>query len=383
MSHPLVRQSKRLKQTMQYKIRQADPYITKEDVEAVAKAVREKALSQGKYVQKFEEQFARYLGVKHAVAVSNGTAALHLALAAINIGPRDEVIMPSFSFVATASSALYQAAEPIFADIDPLTYNVNSDQIKKKITRKTKAIVPVHYAGQPADMDPILEVAQRHNLHIIEDAAEAHGALYKGKKAGSLGNLNCFSFYPNKNMTTGEGGIITTNDDELAEKMRMIRSHGQDQRYHHVMLGYNYRMTDIQASLGLVQLRRLDWVVQRKAEKAAYYTERIKEMFADRIQTPYVAPYATHVYMFYTIRFKNQKTRDKAIAKLEQESIETRIAFPPIHLQPLYQKLYGYKRGYLPTTEETSDTILCLPIYPHITQEQQDYVLSSLKEALK
>ena len=177
--------------------------------------------------------------------------------------------------------------------------------------------------------------------------------------------------------------MITTNDDELAEKMRMIRSHGQDQRYHHIILGYNYRMTDIQASLGLVQLKRLDWVVQEKAEKAAYYNERIKEMFTGMIQTPYVAQYATHVYMFYTIRFKNQKTRHRAVAKLEQKSVETRIAFPSIHLQPLYQKLYSYKRGYLPITEEVSDTILCLPIYPHITQEQQDHVISSLKEGLK
>jgi len=368
---------------MHYRIPLADPYMTNEDVEAVAKALKEKALSQGKYVQKFEEQFARYIGVKHAVAVSSGTAALHIALAAIDTSSNEEVITPSFSFVATANSALYQGAKPIFADIDPVTYNIDPVQIKTRITRKTKAIIPVHYAGQPADMDPILEMAEKHGIYVIEDAAEAHGALYKGRKAGGLGNLNCFSFYPNKNMTTGEGGMITTNDDELAEKMRMIRSFGQDQRYHHVMLGYNYRMTDIQAALGLVQLKRLDWVVEKRVEKATYYNEYIGELFDERVQTPYVAPYATHVYMLYTIRFQNKQTREKAITKLEEKGIETCVAFPPIHLQPLYQSLYGYRSGHLPVTEKTSDTILCIPIYPHITQKQQDYVLSALKEALK
>lgn len=365
------------------KIPQADPYITDEDVKAVAKAVKEKRLSQGLYVEEFEKKFAKNIGTKHAVAVSNGTAALHVALAAIGAKHNDEIIMPSFSFIATANCALYQGAKPIFTDIAPSTYNINPNQIEEKITKKTKAIIPVHYAGQPADMDTVQEIAKRHNLHVIEDAAEAHGALYKGKKAGNIGDLSCFSFYPNKNMTTGEGGMITTNNHQLADKLRMLRSHGQDQRYHHVILGYNYRMTDIQAALGLVQLDRLNWVIKKKIEKATYYNERIKKLFGDDVKTPYVAPYATHVYMFYSIQFKKKETRDKAIVKLEQKNIETRVAFPSIHLQPLYQKLYGYKRGYLPITEEISDTILCLPIYPHISREEQEYVLSALKDTCK
>lgn len=368
---------------MEYTVPLADPYITQEDITALAEAAKQKKLSQGEYVEKFEKEFAKYVGVKYAVTTCNGTAALHTALASLDIGPGDEVLVPSFSFVATANCVLYQGAKPVFVDIDPLTWNIDPKRIGEKITNETKAIIPVHYAGQPADMDPIREIAQKHSIRVIEDAAEAHGALYKGKKAGNLSDMGCFSFYPNKNMTTGEGGIITTNNLELAEKMRMLRSHGQDQRYHHVILGYNYRMTDIQASLGLVQLKRLDWVIQKKAEKVAYYDERIKEMFNDIIQKPYVAPYATHVYMFYTIRFKNQATRDRAITKLEQKSIETRVAFPPIHLQPLYQNLYGYKRGFLPITEEISDTILCLPIYPHISREEQEYVLSALKDTFK
>ena len=363
------------------KILFADPYITDEDVTAVAESVRRKCLSQGEYVQRFEDKFAKYLGVKHALAVCNGTAALHVALAAINVTPGDEIIAPSFSFVATANCALYQGANPIFVDIDPSTYNIDPNKIEEKITDKTKAIIPVHYAGQPADMDPIRKIAKQHGIYVIEDAAEAHGALYKGRKAGNLADMACFSFYPNKNMTTGEGGMITTNDDELSEKIRMIRSHGQDERYHHVILGYNYRMTDVQAALGIVQLRRLNWVINKKAEKAAYYDKQINAKFSDEIKTPYLAPYATHVYMFYTVRFKSKEIREEAVVKLGEKNVETRIAFPPIHLQPLYKERFGYSRGYLPVTEKVADTILCLPIYPHITKETQDYVLSALKEA--
>ena len=360
------------------KIPIADPYITEEDVKAVTQAVRVKRLSQGEIVEKFEKAFARYVGTKYAVAVCNGTAALHAALAALGIGVGDEILVPSFSFIATANCILYQGAKPVFIDIDPLTYNIDSKGIEKRITKKTKAIIPVHFAGHPADMDPIIEIARKHNLSVIEDSAEAHGSLYRGRKVGSLGDMSCFSFYPNKNMTTGEGGIITTNNDKLAEKMRMIRHHGQDRRYHHIMLGYNYRMTDIQAALGITQLKRLDWVVEKKNEAAQYYTKQIKEIFQHMVIPPYVAKYATHSYMFYTVRFKKQKIRDHVAKRLEEAGVETRIAFPPIHLQPLYQKLFKYKPGSLPITEKVADIVLSLPIYPHITQEEQDYVLKKM-----
>ncbi len=367
----------------QYKIPLSDPFITDEDVNAVAESVREKRLSQGKYVERFEKEFSKYIGVKYAVAICNGTAALHTALNAIDVGCDDEVIVPSFSFVATANCVLYQGAKPVFADIDPLTYNVSPKEIERKITRKTKAIMPVHYAGQPADMASIRDIAGKQGIYVVEDAAEAHGALCNGGKAGSLGNLACFSFYPNKNMTTGEGGIITTNDDELAEKIRMIRSHGQNERYHHVILGYNYRMSDIHAALGIVQLKRLDWVINKKVEKARYYDRRIQEIFGDDVKIPHVASYASHVYMFYTVRFSSKKVRDEAMTELEKTGVETRVAFPPIHLQPLYQDLFGYKRGYLPVTEDVSDTILCFPIYPHMNRQEQEYVLAGLKDVLK
>jgi dTDP-4-amino-4,6-dideoxygalactose transaminase len=361
----------------------ADPYITEEDVSNVCEAVRNKRLSQGEYVERFEKEFASFIGVKHAVTVSSGTSALHLALVITDVGPGDEVIVPSFSFVATANCVLYQGAKPVFVDIDPLTYNIAPHKIEEKISKRTKAIIPVHYGGQPADMDLIMELANRYGLYVIEDAAEAHGALYKGRKAGSISHVACFSFYPNKNMTTGEGGCITTNIGELAEKTRMMRSHGQDGRYQHVMLGYNYRLTDIQAALGLSQLKRLNWVIEKKIEKAQYYNKRINESFDDGVKPPYVAPYATHTYMLYTVRLKNQEKRDYAIKKLEKNGVETRIAFPPIHLQPFYQKLFNYNRGLLSVTEEVADTVLSLPIYPHIESETQDYVLSLLKEDVK
>lgn len=368
---------------MEYKVPLSDPYISEEDVMAVTKALKEKRLSQGKYVQAFEEKFAKYVGVKHAVAVCNGTAALHVAVVAISVKPSDEVVVPSFSFVATANCVLYQRAKPSFADIDPSTYNIDPIDVEKKITGNTKAIIPVHYAGQPADMDSIREIAEKHGLCVIEDAAEAHGALYQRRKAGSLGDMACFSFYPNKNMTTGEGGMITTNDDELAEKMRMIRSHGQDRRYHHVILGYNYRMSDVHAALGLVQLKRLEEIIKMKVEKAGYYDKRIKETFNDRITPPYVAPDRTHVYMFYPVRFQTKAIRDKAIIEFEKSSVDTRISFPCIHLQPLYQELFGYDKGFLPVTENVSDTILSIPMYPHISREEQEYVLSVLNNVFK
>lgn len=367
----------------QYKVPLSDPYITNEDVAAVAKALEEKRLSQGEYVQRFEQEFAKYVGVKHAVAVCNGTAALHVALAAIGITRSDEVIVPSFSFVSTANCVLYQGAKPAFADIDPLTYNIDPVDIEKKITSDVKAIICVHYAGQPADMDRIGEIAEKHGFPVIEDAAEAHGALYKGRKAGNLGDMACFSFYPNKNMTTGEGGMVTTNDDELAEKMRMIRSLGQDERYHHVLLGYNYRITDFQAALGITQLKRLDWVIQEKVKKASYYDRRLGETFGNEIRCPYLAPHSTHVYMFYPVRFRTRVMRDRAVVRLEERGVDTRVSFPCIHLQPLYQERFGYRKGILPVSEEVSDTILCLPMYPHISQEEQEYVLSSLKEVFK
>lgn len=368
---------------MSYKIPLVDPYITEDDVAAVAQAVREKRLSQGKYVKAFEEAFAKYCGTKYAVAVSSGTAALHTALAALSVRRGDEVIIPSLTYVSTANCVLYQGAKPVIADIDSNTYNIDPDDVKRKITAKTKVIIPVHFAGQAADVNAVAEIAEAHNLEVVEDAAEAHGATCRGRKAGSMGRAGCFSFYPSKNMTTGEGGMIVTNDGQLADRMRMIKSLGQATRYHHTILGYSYRMTDIQAALGLVQLKRLDWVNRKKVEKARFYDEKTRELFGNELKTPYVAPYASHVYMFYPLRFDDKKTREKVFTTFEKKGVETRMGFPPLHLQPLYQRLFKYKLGIAPVAEEVSETLLCIPIFPQMKRQQQKYVLSALREGLK
>ena len=363
-----------------YLIPYAVPYVTEEDARAVYKAVLEKRLSQGLYVEQFEKEFSKYIGAKEGIAVSNGTAALHLALAALEIGPGDEVIVPSFSFISTANVVLYQRAKPVFADIDPLTLNIDPESVREKITEKTKAIIAVHYAGHPAEMDELAEISEENGLFLIEDAAEAHGSIYKGKMVGNLGHVACFSFYPNKNITTGEGGMITTNDEDLAEKIRMLRSHGQYEPFHFKYIGFNYRMTDIQAALGLVQLKRIEWVLSRKIERAKYYTRRIEELGLDFVRPPYEAPYVRHTYMFYTVQFKSKELRDKAIELYDREGVETRTAFnPPIHLQPVYMELFGYSRGFLPHTERASDTVLSLPLFVGIKEEEQEKILSILE----
>jgi len=381
--YPLTKRRRPLSEVSLSRIPLAEPYVTRDDALAVVRAIKQRRLSQGDYVNRFEESFAAYIGRKHAIAVSSGTAALHIALAAVGIGQGDEVLVPSFSFIATANCALYQHAKPVFVEIDALTYNVDPSRIESEISEKTKAIIPVHYAGRPADMEPICRLAEKHRIPVIEDAAEALGASFKGKKVGRDGHIACFSFYPNKNMTTGEGGMVVTDDDRLAERMRMIRSQGQDRRYHHVVLGYNYRMTDIQAALGISQLAKLDMVTARKRERARYYSERIKGLLVDEVRTPEVPSDTIHAYIFYSVRFWSTRDRNKAMHLLETRGIQTCIAFPSIHLQPFYRDLFGYRKGMLPVTEEVSDTILSLPIYAHIRRKDQGLVVQSLRDALK
>ncbi len=361
----------------EYVVQLANPYLDELDAKAVYEVVMSGRLSQGPKVEEFERRFAEYTGVKHAIAVFNGTVALHLGLVAVGVGPGDEVIVPSFSFVATANVAVYQDAKPVFCEIRPDTYNLDPDGLEARITSKTKAIIPVHYGGQIADMDPITEIAEKHDLAVIEDAAEAHGSTYRGKKAGGLGDAGCFSFYPNKNMTTGEGGMVTTDNDDLAEQMRMIRSHGQDRRYHHVVLGYNYRMTELQAALGIVQLGRLEDSIKERIKIAERYSEELSPV--REIITPAVKPENRHTYMLYTIRVPD---RERVQVYLERNGVETRIAFPPIHLQPVYKNIYGYKGGELPVTEKVADSVLSIPIYYGLDGEKQDYVVNHLRKAL-
>ena len=363
------------------KIPYADPYITEEDVNAVAEAVRDKRLSQGEYVARFEQEFAEHMNRKHGVAATNGTAALHLGVLAAGIQPGDEVIIPSFTFAATANCVLYVQGKPVFVDIDPNTFNVDPESVEKAITPKTKAIIVVHFGGQMADMDPIMESAGRHGLTVIEDATEAHGATYKNRQAGAIAKVGCFSFYPNKNMTTGEGGMLVTDDSEIADEARLLRNHGQVSRFQHIKIGYNYKMSDILAALGLTQLKRLEWVLQKKKEAAQVYEELLSGI--EGIQTPYVMPTASHTYMFYTLKFTGDSARDRVMQNLAQDGIETVVAFPPLHLQPIYRSLCKFSEDSLGVTEDCSNRVLSLPIYPHILRQDQEFIVKSILEEMK
>lgn len=263
-------------------------------------------------------------------------------------------------------------------DIELETFNINPDKIEEKITERTKAIMPVHYAGQCAEMDKILNISKKYDLFVLEDAAEAPGSLYKNKKAGTLGHAAAFSFYPNKNMVTGEGGMLTTDDEELAKQARILRAHGQDARYHHIKIGWNFKMPDYVAALGRVQLKRLEWVIEKKRQKAAYFTKHFKEV--RNIFPPTTRPYNRHTYMLYPIRTKMHEQRETLRKALEEKGVEVRVSFPSVHLQPAYIQLFDFERGDYPISELASDTVLCLPISANLTRKHQDFIINIIKK---
>ncbi|MBQ6219288.1 MAG: DegT/DnrJ/EryC1/StrS family aminotransferase [Methanosphaera sp.] len=353
----------------------AKPIITDEEIEAVTEVLKSGMLAQGPKVEEFQNKFAQYSDAKYGIATSSGTTALHTALVAAGVEQGDEVITTPFTFAATSNSILYSNATPVYADIDPKTFNLNPEKIEEKITDKTKAIMPVHLYGQPADMDPILEIAEKHDLKVIEDAAQAHGSTYKGKKIGSIGDLGCFSFYPTKNMTTGEGGMVTTNDEELAEKSSMVRAHGESKRYEQSLLGYNYRMTDIAASIGLVQLKNIDQINKKRNENAEYLSEGLSDVKG--ITTPEIAENVTHVFHQYTIRVS--KDRDAFKDFLTQKEIGTGVHYPIVlYKQPYYQNI-GLT-GNCPEAELAANQVISLPVHPSLTQEELDTIISAVKE---
>ncbi len=355
----------------------AKPFIGDEEIKEVEAVLRSGFIAQGPKVAEFEEKFADYIGTRHAIATSSGTTALHVALLCAGIGKGDEVITTPFSFAATANSVLYTGAKPVFVDIDPKTYNINPEKIEEAITDKTKAIMPVHLYGQPADMDSICKIAEDHGLKVIEDAAQAHGAIYHGKKVGSIGDMACFSFYPTKNITTGEGGIITTDDDAFDKDARAIRAHGESERYEHVTLGYNFRMTDIAAAIGVVQIGRLEEFNEKRIENAEYLTEHINTI--EGIEAPYVAENVRHVFHQYTIRVKNGK-RDELKEFLNNEGIGTGIHYPrAIYKQKLYEDL-GYT-AECPEAEKAAAEVLSIPVNPTLSAEDFGKIVSVLQDA--
>jgi dTDP-4-amino-4,6-dideoxygalactose transaminase len=351
----------------------AKPQIDEAEIEAVSEVLRSGMIAQGQRVADFEQAFAEYNGVDHAVAVNSGTAALHAALLANGIGKGDEVITSPFSFVATANSVLFTGATPVFADIEPEAFILDPGLVAEKITPRTKAIMPVHLYGHPADMDAMRDLAEDKHLLLIEDACQSHGATFRGKKVGSFGT-GAFSFYPTKNMTTSEGGMLTTNSREVAEKARMVRAHGSAQRYLHEMLGFNLRMTDICAAIGLVQLQKLDGYTAKRQQNAGKLTKGLQG--TENIVCPTVKEGCSHVFHQYTIRTEK---RDELAAYLNSRGIGTGIHYPiPIHRQPYYQEL-GYTDS-MPISEKASREVLSLPVHPQLAEGDLDLIISTIKE---
>lgn len=329
----------------------------------------------GPEVEAFERDFAAYCGVEYCVAVSTGTAALHLALAGLNVGPGDEVITVPHTFIATAEAITAVGATPVFVDVDPISFCMDASQIEARITEKTRAIIPVHLYGQTADMDSILAIAARHGIPVIEDACQAHGAEYKGGRAGSLALAGCFSFYPGKNLgACGEGGAVTTNDGDLAKRIRMWRDHGSSKKYEHEFAGHNMRMEGIQGAILAVKLRHLDhWNDQRRAA-----AEHYGRFLADtQLALPEEMHYGRHVYHLYVVQ---SDERDEVRQRLSDAGVESGLHYPiPLHLQRAYRHL-GYSEGDFPVTERLKDRIISLPIYPGITPEAIGHVAAELQE---
>lgn len=353
----------------------ARPQIGEEEKLAVLEVLESGMLAQGPRVRAFEEAFAEYCGVKYAIATSSGTTALHVALLAHGIGPGDEVITTPFTFIASANAILYAGARPVFVDIDPATFNIAPDQIEAAITKRTKAMMPVHLFGLPADMGPIMEIAERYGLIVIEDACQAHGAEYLGKRVGSFGT-GCFSFYPTKNITTGEGGMITTNDEQVAEKCRIIRQHGARRRYYHDELGFNFRMTDIHAAIGLSQLQKLERFNEARIANARYLSARLQGG-----QPPVVPEGRRHVFHQYTIRSSDGQ-RDSLIEGLKKRGIGVEVYYPvPVHQQRVYRDL-GYNLT-LPEAEKAAREVLSLPVHPGLSLHDLEAIVEAVNELAK
>jgi dTDP-4-amino-4,6-dideoxygalactose transaminase len=346
--------------------------------EAIREVIESSAFAGGSFVTAFEQDFAAYCNVPHAIGVGSGTEALWLSLLACGVGSGDEVITVPSTFMATAEAITHCGARPVFVDVDEQTYTMNPDALKSALTAKTKAIIPVHLFGQPADMDPILEFGRKHGLYVIEDACQAHGATYKGKRVGTFGDTACFSFYPGKNLGAfGEAGAIVTNSSELDEKIKVLRDHGQVRKYFHSAIGWNCRMDGIQGAILRIKLRQLEAANQRRRNHAAHYDAGLKDF--DEVIKPTQAAYAQHVYHIYAIRVNN---RDETIRSLADQGIASGIHYPvPVHLQEAYQSL-GYTRGAFPIAERCAAEFVSLPMYPELTHSQIELVIEGLKEAV-
>ena len=349
----------------------ARPQMGEEEKSRVWDAMASGSLAQGPRVREFEERFAEFIGARHAIATSSGTTALHLALLGHDIGPGDEVITVPFTFIASANSILYTGARPVFVDVDEHDFAMDVGKVEAAITPRTKAIMPVSLYGQPADMPAITAIADRHGLAVVEDACQAHGAAIGDRRSGTWG-AGTFSFYPTKNMTTGEGGMLTTDDAELAERVRLLREHGMKVRYHHDVVGYNFRMTDIAAAIGLAQLPKLDGYNDRRREIAARYDRELRG-----VVTPTVRPGVTHVYHQYTIRVER---RDEFAERLKERGVGSAIYYPiPVHRQKPFVAL-GYGDEAYPVTDRLTEEVLSIPVHPSLSDDEVAQVIGAVNE---
>ena len=364
----------------------AKPYITDSDRRAVLSVLKTDHLSLGPKYTEFESAFAKKIGTKYACAVSSGTAGLHKVMIAADIGPGDEVITTPFSFVASANCILYVGATPVFVDIEPLTYNIDPKKIEEKITKKTKAILVVHIFGQPAEMATILKIAKKYKLKIIEDACESIAAKYKNKNSGTFGESAVFAFYPNKQMTTGEGGMVVTNNAKIYELCSSLRNQGRSpnmQWLDHERLGYNYRMDEMSAALGLAQLSKLDYMIEQRRVIAALYNKHFLK-YSDIVSLPQTAKGNTHTWFVYVVRIKDPKIkRDNVIEILAKQGISTKPYLPSIHLFSFYKNKFGFKRGDFPISEAVSDTSLALPFYIGLKDQDIKHIVAKVIAVIK
>ncbi len=359
------------------KIRLSMPDIGTEEISAISEVIESGFLVQGKKVEEFEKSVADYVGTRYAVAVSSGTTALHLALVALEISSGDEVIVPDFTFPATANTVVHTGARPVLTDIDPDTFNIDTNLIEEKITEKTKAIIPVHLFGQPADMGPILEIAEEHNLCIVEDAACALGAEYRGKICGSMGSAGCFSFHPRKAITTGEGGMVTTDDEEIAERVRLWRNHGIKStggKYNFIVPGFNYRMTEMQAALGIAQMKKLDKIIEKRIVLAKIYDEQLSD--AGWLMTPCIMNNVKHIYQSYVLKIGEKTDRDRLIKRMNDRGIEVNIGTYALHMQEFFKN--NIKSDNLSNSEKAFNQSMALPLYSQMQTESIKKVIEML-----
>lgn len=360
------------------------PEIDESDEQAVLDVLRSGRLALGSKAAEFEHAIAEYVGVRHAVAVSSGTAALHLIVKALGIGPGDEVVVPSFTFAASVNVLLYEGATPVFADIEPETYNIHPSDVERKVSPWTKAILGVDVFGHPAEWDAILEIANRNGLRVIDDSCEALGAKYKGCMVGQFGDAAAFAFYPNKQITTGEGGVIVTNHESIAKLARSLRNQGRGEMgawLEHDRLGYNYRMDEMSAALGVSQLRRIEQFLAKRARVATWYTERLQNVAG--VRPPVVKPHVRMSWFVYVVTLEEGLDRDPVMKAMEAEGIPTRGYFSPIHLQPYIRERFGYRGGELPVTESVVRRTIALPFHNNLTLEEVDMVVEALKQAIE